>query len=443
MKTLFLAAVLLAALPVRAQIAFKAAANNNRTTAGTTVQATIAIDAGDTVIAFFYGTPNLITSVTDSCSASQWSAKGSNQKVVIYRPPDGVSVTGNCTITGSQSQSNSVFGMAVVTYSGVVSVSTAPAVTTYNQANPCAVSLTTTQANSVFVSFAGLNSGGTNITYDPTHNVGTMRLPPTGTGTGSGPNTAQALIDQSVPASGTSVTNSWTYVTSLTPTPYCGGLGLELLSVGAATPGPDAQLSDQGRSMLMNYSADTNYFLPSTLLSATFCNWVMGVGPATYHLAPRTGATLNGQTGNMDIPPWQMTRLCQGQDSRWWASPPLVAGSGISITASPSAITISSSGTGPGGTILKVAAGTVTLGTTPVPANQCISEANVTAPAAAGVQATDVVQWSRQSSGTGWGNGTLTLWPQAFAGSIDFAACNSSGTSITPQSIQVNWQVLR
>jgi hypothetical protein len=149
---------------------------------------------------------------------------------------------------------------------------------------------------------------------------------------------------------------------------------------------------------------------------------------------------LNGQASNINLPQWQMSRICEDSNSNYWAEPPLVAGAGITITPTSTAITISSTGGGGGGT---VAAGTVTFaGGNAINPGACDVVVTV---AAAGVDPAqhDVVTFSNaaQPGGNWEANFKINAWPTA--GNVNFNACNVSNATQTPASAIFNWRVAR
>jgi hypothetical protein len=172
-------------------------------------------------------------------------------------------------------------------------------------------------------------------------------------------------------------------------------------------------------------------------MSQTWCAWVMPTGPSTYNLAVTgTGATLNNQAADMPLLPWQMSRVCQDSTGDYWADPPLVAGSGITITPSATAVTIS---TGTGAGVTKIAGGSTPLSAQTIAAGVCVTpDVTVSAP---GVTSTDVVSWSYQSPiGGNWVIGAqVALF--STANTVNIHICSNDGVTLNP--ITVNWLVVR
>lgn len=223
----------------------------------------------------------------------------------------------------------------------------------------------------------------------------------------------------------------------------CGRVIAELVA-GSGVAGPlVATVGDAMRTIVLAHAGNKDYELPNATLSNTWCTWLMpsGANSNTYAITVASGAEVNGQTNPINVPSWQMSRICQDDSGHYWANAPLKAGSGITITPSPTGTIIS---TGAGAAVSKIAGGTVTLGngTTAIAADTCQSLAVVGSLAA--VVQTDVVSWSEQPlPGNGWGNGKMVIRPQAGTGSIDFEVCNTGTSSYTPAAHSVNWQVIR
>lgn len=222
----------------------------------------------------------------------------------------------------------------------------------------------------------------------------------------------------------------------------CNRAAVELVA-GNSSVRP-AIVEDQMQSILLASNGDKQYELPSAMLSPTWCTWMMPVGANahTYEVTVQQGRDLNGQTNPIHVPSWQMTRICEDNSGNYWASPPLIAGSGITITPSATGTTIS---TGTGSAVTKIAGSTYTLPSgTAFPANSCTAVPSSGGVSAPGVVSTDVILLTRQSTASGWGNGSLIISAIPFSGTFNFEVCNNSANTITPGSaLPMNWLVLR
>jgi hypothetical protein len=100
----------------------------------------------------------------------------------------------------------------------------------------------------------------------------------------------------------------------------------------------------------------------------------------------------------------------------------------------------------PSGVALTIASGTATLGTGAISANACASVVTVTA---TGVAATDRIAYTPNadiSGVTGYGVAStdgLIVYPWPDAGHVNFKVCNSTGLSITPGAVTLNWGAVR
>jgi hypothetical protein len=197
-----------------------------------------------------------------------------------------------------------------------------------------------------------------------------------------------------------------------------------------------ARITDAMQTIVMNATHSMNYVLPQNGLSSTWCTWFMPIGSSSnvYELEPTT-TQVNGQANHIRIPSWQMTRVCQDQQGNFWASPPLLAGAGISLTPAPTGVTISSSA----GDMSYIDGGIANIpGTVAVAAGTCQNLAT-TSSSAVGVN--DVVSWTLQSAaGTGW---SVRFYPLVDVGSIAWRGCNDGTSSTTPGARSVNWYVAR
>lgn len=87
-----------------------------------------------------------------------------------------------------------------------------------------------------------------------------------------------------------------------------------------------------------------------------------------------------------------------------------------------------------------VAAGTSTLGNYSIGATSC---ANVVTTAAAGVLATDSVEWAYASAPSGTTDGKLILNHYVTAGNVNWMLCNPTAGALAPTGLVVNWRVIR
>lgn len=86
-----------------------------------------------------------------------------------------------------------------------------------------------------------------------------------------------------------------------------------------------------------------------------------------------------------------------------------------------------------------VASGTSTLGSSAIGAGAC---ATVVTSAAAGVAASDRIEWA-YASAPATADGLLTLSPYVTSGNVNWKLCNPTTSSQTPSGLVVNWEVLR
>jgi hypothetical protein len=113
------------------------------------------------------------------------------------------------------------------------------------------------------------------------------------------------------------------------------------------------------------------------------------------------------------------------------------------VMGTPAAIPI---GDIPSGVTLTIASGTSALGTTSIGANACASVVTTTA---TGTLSTDTINWTPNadiSGVTGYGVAStdgLIIYLYPTSGNVNFHVCNSTGTSITPGAVTLNWAVRR
>lgn len=203
----------------------------------------------------------------------------------------------------------------------------------------------------------------------------------------------------------------------------------------------EAKTSDVMHTVLMNTPRNMDYELPANGLSPTWCTWFMPIGSHVYALEPQTPRQLNSQSNEMHIPSWQMTRICQDESGNYWASPPLLAGSGISITPAATGLTISATGTPGSSGMTYIGGGVATIpGTVALQPDTCatLHTTNVT-----GLVDTDVVSFSLQNAATTWNHGKTFFHAISNNGQIAWRGCNTATTAYTPSQRNVNWYVLR
>jgi hypothetical protein len=94
-----------------------------------------------------------------------------------------------------------------------------------------------------------------------------------------------------------------------------------------------------------------------------------------------------------------------------------------------------------------IASGTATLGTSAISSGSCASVVTV---GASGVATTDVVLTGFNgdpTAVTGYGasstGAVLTIYPYPTSGNVNFKVCNSTGSSITPGALTLNFRVVR
>ena len=156
----------------------------------------------------------------------------------------------------------------------------------------------------------------------------------------------------------------------------------------------------------------------------------------------------NGSIGEYPISGTGSVAMTQGPV---FVTPTLGAATATSLTATTiNGITTTGSGTvafGTGGTVTyTIASGTAALGTAVIASAGCALAVTV---AATGVLTTDVVTLGFNGDPTavvGYTpavTGMLTIIPYPTAGNVNFKVCNTTGSSITPGAITLNWRVVR
>lgn len=397
----------------------------NPTFALTCTGPNLVVDAGDTIVVGIYvAIGGLQYHVPGGCGYTwQQIPPIPNTGVDLWAAVNVPTANPTCQITIDRTTAggDTRFKWIAVTYSGVNGVAQQLRITSPS-GTLCSASITISQSDNYVLGFFTVNTGPGTTTPVPGSTQRAVTSP-----------VGVWAIDNTSPTAGTQLTVGIQPVNNV----YCYGGLLELTQPGAT--GKTAEIKDQMQDVLLTSATNANYRLPGAVLSPTWCTWVMPTGSlsATYNLVPQSGAELNGQTANMQIPPWQMSRLCEDENAHYWASPPLRAGANVTITPSSTAITISATGVGGGGTI---ATGTVQLGGTSVNAGSCEPVATV---AAAGVLTSDVVSWSHVAQpGGNWETYMkIAAWPTV--NNVNFIACNISTGALTPSNVILNWRVAR
>lgn len=400
--------------------------------------ASVNVNAGDTVIAVFHSNQQAVNPTISGCGIT-WPAPVVDDWVAnpgrlrIWAVTTTAASTG-CNVNVSPTTGSNAFAFQV--YRGVLSIGT-PDVRggITNSATFNTNAITSGNAGNWIV---GLYVSST-PNLSPFTAVGNtqFRRGPSGVTLAS----AAAIADIPATAAGQSLT------VSISPN-VSGNYRAAAIELTGAPANRPAQLGDAMQTIVMNASHSMNYVLPTNGLSATWCTWFMPTGPATnnYELEPGSSIQVNGQASHIRIPSWQMTRICQDQQGHFWASPPLLPGSGISLTPAPTGITIAATGGG-GGNMAYIAGGTTHIpGNVTVQPDSCTtlytSDAG-TDPSASGVQQSDVVSWSLQPSASAWNNGKTYFHAIAYAGSITWRGCNLATSAYTPSARDVNWYVIR
>ncbi len=130
-----------------------------------------------------------------------------------------------------------------------------------------------------------------------------------------------------------------------------------------------------------------------------------------------------------------------------------VASGGSLITTGANSLTLATTGTTvasiPSGTVVipqTLVTGATALGTSAIGGNSC---ATTVTSAATGVTTGDVILFTPSadiSSVTGYGAAStdgLVIYPFPTSGNVNFKVCNTTGTSITPGAVTINFKVLR
>lgn len=226
-------------------------------------------------------------------------------------------------------------------------------------------------------------------------------------------------------ALGSSGTSTCSFATTLanagdfSVTVFKRNIGTDTFSATAGTLRLQSTMAGHGLAFIDQYAA-----APGPLTS-------------TVSFAPATGFCATAVSVPLIAGPVSAT-------SAYYGTPPLVAGTGITITPSQTAITIAATGSPAGGSPIKVAGGAYSLASENFAANTCVLRpaGGISAP---GTVHTDVVVMSRDSNGSGWAQGRLRIEGEAFAGTISIEICNPESAPINPGALPLplNWMVLR
>lgn len=431
----FLLLILLFPLSARATITPGAISTCAATMGGSatcTTSPAMTVAVNDRLVMVAMGGPASYSSTCGITWSSVVTGSGTPAWSLLISSP--VAAAGSCaaTRTGTGSAWNAI--MAVQVYSGVSTTGTGTGITNNSQA------MTGNTANCTASLGAPVTGTGNWVLGAYYFNSTAMTI-------------TSAQVTAAM-ASGTTSLQSLAGSTTAQVTPtinnsggYCNRVAAELIAAATGPPPPRfASLSDQMQSVLIATNASRDYELPNLTLSSTWCAWMMPTGSTlnTYRLTVQSGQNLNGQTGAINMPSWQMTRICQDSSGAYWASPPLIAGTGITLTPSATGTTIAATGGGGGG-VAKIAGGTYTLPSgTAFPANSCTLVPTSGGVSAPGVTTADVIIITRQSTASGWGNGSLVIGTIPFSGTFNFEVCNNSANTITPgTTLPMNWLVVR
>jgi hypothetical protein len=95
------------------------------------------------------------------------------------------------------------------------------------------------------------------------------------------------------------------------------------LIAGAVPTARTAIQADAMRTVVLTTNT-SQYELPATGLTDTWCTWVMpnGTSAHPYEITLASGAELNGQTNPVPLAPWRATRICQQSSGHYWTDPP-------------------------------------------------------------------------------------------------------------------------
>jgi len=180
-------------------------------------------------------------------------------------------------------------------------------------------------------------------------------------------------------------------------------------------------------------------------------------GPGANPSLPFTSLQFNnsGAFGGSANLTWNGSTVTIGQGGTQAGSLALAGSTSGTVTLAAPAV---ASGTlvlpapGGGGSLaLIIASGTAALGTGAIPSASCATAVTGTATFGnvANVTAGDVITAGFNGDPTGivgyqpLTTGTLTIFPYPSAGAVNFKVCNTTGSSITPGAITLNWRVAR
>lgn len=355
MRTICL--LLLLAIPSSAAIVAKGSsigcATPDTTTKGCSASP-VAIAAGDTIVAVGFKGPQtgVLSLMTDSCghhweSAVQASPVPSLEVFVTLNSP---TTNASCTITVTRSDdSNGLAAFVAQIYTGVASyeANSTGNGTGFNAGPPAfcgSPNVQTTVDDLAIGAFQFLAATGAGVIFQ--NYVGTFTSTFRGTVNMTAAQTYHlTLFDRVGTGTSATVQAGVTYTTQPT---VCNRLAITLRAA-TANAGRTALSTDAMQSVLISSDPARNYLLPANALSprSDWCTWVMPTGPVSnsYSIAPQS-IELNGQTGDMVVPGWQMTRVCQDGTRNYWANPPFKPGTNVTFNATPTGITINATGGG-------------------------------------------------------------------------------------------------
>jgi hypothetical protein len=446
MRKLIIAVLLLSANAFGA-VAFKQAQHCDQVTnTALSCTAAIAVDAGDAVVVMQNASGNGLSYViSNDCgltfnippgyaqniSNSAWV----NIQVAVNAPQTSASC--NITLTRGAGSNDNFNQWVAATYSGVSSVG--------GSWNQYGGSITVPGACPVTPITTGVKPSAVGNWLVSAHRSNT--IPGTGTAGNfsfaavspsvlrtQGRSTAaiMALLDKPVATAGAVTYNTSTLNGTSGVVLACSRGEVELVASTAQVQ--SARLSDSARTVLLSGSTN-QYQLPGIMLAPNFCTFVMPTGSAgNYQIATQGPNTLNGQSNPIPMPIWQMSRVCQDANGAYWANPPLIAGSGISISNTPTAITISTSSTlsAP----LNREHGTAIIEPHRLAAGVCSRPIAKVAPR---IHPSDVIEVTLRSEPDPF----VSVYAFPGVKHVDFEVCNGSAHSVLTHRVTLNWEVAR
>jgi hypothetical protein len=279
------------------------------------------------------GLTGLTFSVSDTC-ANTWThqpAASFTQGSVVQIDAWTVSsaIAGTCAITVTRSAGTTKFVWIAASYTGVSSIGAFNAAGN-GTSSSSSIALTTQDANNFVV--AGFATGSSATVYSAS--VGNLRGQQASTASGS---SDSIVLNDNTSASVASVTNT----VSLSNTVSAAKGAIELRTSGASCR--VALSSDSGGTVLLNNGGVCSYTLPGTPPSNQFNATVMAIGTGTYTITVSAPALLNSGSASITLLRWETVRISSDGTNYHAEHIPPVAGNGILITPSATAITITSS----------------------------------------------------------------------------------------------------